>query len=72
MQEAPRRETLDSKPYLYFDVNRPEDREKTNNKDRNMAFAQFGVEVLTAEGGNYSERYEWALDWIEGKLKEQA
>ena len=56
----------------YIDVDKPEDREKTNNKARNMALAQFGVEVLMAEGDDYSERYDWALNWIEQKLQTSA
>ena len=56
--------------HIYFiDVDSTEDRAKTNYKARNMALAQFGVEVLMAEGIDYPERYQWALDWIEQMLK---
>lgn len=54
---------------FFIDVDKPEDREKTNYKARNTALSQFGVEVLLAEGIDYPERYQWALDWIERQLK---
>ena len=56
--------------HVYFiDVDKPEDRETTNIKARNTALSQFGVEVKIAKGDSYSERYNWAIEWIEKNLK---
>lgn len=53
----------------YIDVDKQEDRETKNAIARNAALSHFGVEVKMAEGKEYSERYNWALDWIEQQLK---
>lgn len=53
----------------YIDVDSSEDRGEPKNKARNTALSQFGVEVKMAEGKDYSERYHWAVDWIEQQLQ---